>query len=96
MSRRDSTKPRPLMVCRKCVQAGPRQGNSPCPMTGKGAVTCGDARAAYRSRTDDLRITRTFRLRGEIVDLVADLRERLSFSLVERDRSQTWCGLSVS
>ena len=26
-------------------------------MTGKGAATCGDARAAYRSRTDDLRIT---------------------------------------
>jgi hypothetical protein len=52
--------------------------------------------AAYRSRTDDLRITRTFPLRGEFLDLVADLRERLSLSLDATGRSQTRCGLSVS
>ena len=42
-----------------CGLEASRHRNGPCPMTGKGAVTCGEARAAYRSRTDDLRISRT-------------------------------------
>ena len=42
--------------------SNPPGPGEPCPGTGKEAVTCGDARAAYWSRTDDLRITRSIPL----------------------------------